>query len=79
MSLKKKDSGDKNNTEDSKYHFLQLNNTGASCYSNCIVQAILSLGPNIFNTVRFFCFRINLESRFIKKFFHLKFLRCINF
>ena len=53
-SESKEDSGDENTIENSKYNFLKLNNTGASCYSNCIVQAILSLGANIFNTVRFF-------------------------
>ena len=63
-------SGDENTKQDSKYNFLKLNNTGASCYSNCIVQAILSLGPNIFNTVRFFVFKF--DSRFYLEVFSFK-------
>lgn len=34
-------------------YFLKLVNNGASCYSNTILQAILSLSPGIFDTVIF--------------------------
>ena len=72
MTLKAKKIQEENTIENSKYNFLKLNNTGASCYSNCIVQAILSLGANIFNTVRllFVFFQLILNRDFIKKFFH---------